>query len=182
MSGTFTQFTAMVDGATRRALLELKRLIDALTAGKAATEYSSLYVPTLTGMAVGTGGASSNVANYTFVGGPAVGDRGIITVIGSAVYGDTGRTFPTSPTFSLPPGFQLASANNLRPIGLAYLGDFGTGVNDRNAAVYINDASSVRLILSGWTAALANITTTFPFTWAAGDSMHYQYTFAAVRV
>src|SRR5262245_37694634 len=56
-------------------------------------EYNT-YVPTLGVIAIGTGGSALNEGAYTFVGGPSVGDRGILAIQGRIIFGTTTPTFP----------------------------------------------------------------------------------------
>lgn len=145
------------------------------------------YTPTLTGMVIGTGGSPFNQAEYQWVGGALVGDEGMLSIRGHIVFGTSGQTFPTAPTFSLPSGFQFVTTgltdHTQIPIGWTYMTDSSTAANNRMGSVTPNSATTVRPFQSGWSAARATLTTTTPFTWASGDGIEWSILAApAVRV
>ena len=70
---------------------------------------SGTYTPTLTNMAIGTGGTAINTASFTFAGFPA---GGILCVEGKVVFGTAGQTFPgaSNESISLPTGYTLVDS------------------------------------------------------------------------
>lgn len=167
----------------RRQIAELQRAVgraitslalDSLTVGgeAAATFDGGTYVPTFTGMDIGTGGSARNDAEWEFVGGPNSGDRGLLTIHGAIVFGTSGQTFPTTPTISMPSGFELVSTNNLRPLGQVYFQDDSTPANNRLGTVASSGAANtMRFYIGGFTGGSAGLSTGSPFTWAANDAM-----------
>lgn len=167
----------------RRRIDELERhasrmpstlALDSLTVGglNAATFDGDTYVPTFTGMNIGTGGSARNDAEWEYVGGPNSGDRGLLTIHGAIVFGTSGQTFPTTPTISMPSGFELVSTNNLRPLGQVYFQDDSTPANNRLGTVASSGAANtMRFFIGGFTGGSAGLSTGSPFTWAANDAM-----------
>ena len=141
------------------------------------------YTPTLTGMVVGTGGTPSNTADYTFIGGPNVGDRGLLYIRGYIEFGTTGQTFPTAPSFSLPTGFNLVKTTGGYIAGKVNLNDV-TALN-QDGVMWCLGANAVRplcVLLSGVNPYYDVLATTKPFTWASGDRMEWTIDTDAVRV
>lgn len=127
------------------------------------------YTPTLTGTAVGTGGSASNSAEYKFTDGE-------LRIRGRIVYGTTAPTYPTSPCVGLPAGFALRApvVSNEYLLGRGTLFDAGVAVY--GAWPRYNGTNTDRFEIQQNAASAggtANITTTSPFTWGAGDAMEY---------
>lgn len=179
MTERFAAFVGNVDPAVRRALLALKRLIDAIRADMLIV-VNAQYNPTLTGMVPGTGG--SNNAEYTWVGGPNAGDKGTLSASGVITFGTSGQTFPTAPTIALPSGFNLNSTVTTRPIGKWRFVDANAGANDRYLDLAPSSASAVRPMLGGESSNPATLTTTTPVTWQSSDRIEWIFTSQAVRV
>lgn len=142
------------------------------------------YTPTLTGMAIGTGGSASNTALYRWVGGPNTGDLGILFLRGRIVFGTTGQTFPTSATIAVPSGLNLVTggAANLTPSGWAVYDDSGTPYF---GAVSYNSTTTLWLSCFNASATFltnTNVSTSAPFTWGNGDAINWTYVSGAVRV
>jgi hypothetical protein len=140
-----------------------------------------IYTPTLTGMAIGTGGSPQNEARYSFHGGPDVGDVGILQWEWRLQFGTGGTTFPTSPTIALPPGFQFEN-QFATSLGTAFCSDSSTAADSRFVQIGAASATAFRFFLGGVSGGTANMTTTTPFTWAAGDSINASISTLAVRV
>jgi hypothetical protein len=127
------------------------------------------YTPTLSGMAIGSGGSATNTADWSFAGGT-------LTVRGTITFGTSGSTFPsTTSTMSLPAGFT-ATSSSPRPVGSCVFDDAGAlfpGV------VTVNSTTTVRLFaLNAASTYLSQVTpsSTIPFTWAASDAIRWQAT------
>lgn len=128
------------------------------------------YTPTLSGMAIGTGGSAANNAYYAW-------SNGVLVVWGTVVFGTSGTTFPTSPTLSLPSGFTASVVIGSLPIGTCTLIDNGT--QTYWAMTRLPSTTTVAIIVptvSGSFLVHGGVTTTSPFTWAAGDSINWQAT------
>jgi hypothetical protein len=156
-------------------------VLGAVGGGVAVSEGS--YTPTLTGMAIGTGGGATNTADWTFVGGPNVGDVGLMHIDWELIFGASGATFPTTPTIALPAGFNFVETSTAAlPHGRVFLSDNNTAANSRYAEIGPTSVSTWRVTLGGISAGTSALTTTTPFTWAGGDSMRGSLRFRAVRV
>ena len=142
-------------------------------AGSPTVTIQDVYQPTLTGMAVGTGGSALNTARYVYNGGANVGDWGMISIWGTVTFGTTGRTFPTNPFMALPPGFNF-SYDVTRGVGLVDFRDSSTPANNRYGVLNPASSSVVRPSIVGFSNAPSTITTTTPFTWDNGDSIFWQ--------
>ena len=153
------------------------------------------YTPTLTAMAVGTGGSAENSARYLFVGGPDTGDRGVLIAWGNIVFGTSGVTFPTSPSVSLPAGFNFdsdISQGGTRRLGLTTIFDTSVGsqyeANNHwaTASTWFPHVQGATLTVHSGTVELyvnsRAVLPTIPMAWAAGDGIHWQITAPVVRV
>jgi len=130
------------------------------------------YTPTLTGVAIGTGGSATNTAAYRFVAGQ-VKVRGVITLgsSGSSVSGTIVVTLPVT-ALALRHPYQ-------RYDGAATFYDL-SAVQNYYSAPTANNASVTDInILSfyGTNGLRAGTGASTPFTWAAGDSISYDLTF-----
>ncbi len=114
------------------------------------------YTPTLTGMAIGTGGSASNVMSYHR-------SDGCLDFQWAATFGTSGATFPTNPTFSLPVAMTDAE--------VGFLATYVDGGVARYAGIATSNALG-SLFLQVFGAAYTGLTTTTPFTWGAGDHIH----------
>ncbi len=149
----------------------------------AAIEQHGSYTPALTNVTLGTGGSSSG--EYTFVGGPLVGDHGILSVDGIIALGTSGMAMGTGPTMALPAGFQRASGlgtnilhmGQWRAIGLtqAFWGTISWATPTSVIPTVMNTATGTYGFLSGISASI-------PEAWGAFDSLVYTYTTRVVRV
>jgi hypothetical protein len=123
------------------------------------------YTATLTGFAVGTGGSALNSTRYRYVNGE-------IEVDAKFVFGTSGTTFPTSPTFTLPVTAATVKHNNM------IYAPGGGSVNDATGSPYssivhapVAAVDKVTVAPNPGAASIGNYTTTSPFTWAAGDTI-----------
>lgn len=174
--------------------------INTLTDTKLEVEGITAFQPTLSGMAVGTGGSTYNGAMYVFIGSTVDDSVGMLHQHGRVCFGTSGTTFPTNPTIGLPSGFQLYAS---MPIDYDDEGDFDIG----RAVFRKNGGSSYPGVISATGTSLTAVrplalpvtysthtgtvtvyatrsspTTTTPFTWAAGDFMTYEFWVPAQRV
>lgn len=123
------------------------------------------YNATLTGFAVGTGGSALNSTRYRYVGGE-------IEVDAKFVFGTSGTTFPTSPTFTTPvTAAALKHANMIYAPGggsviLAAGTPFSSIVHAAGTSV-----TTVTVAPNPGSAGVANYTPTSPFTFAAGSTI-----------
>lgn len=130
---------------------------------------SGTYTPTLTGMAIGTGGSAANTASFHFIGG-------VLFVEGSIIFGTSGQTFPTTPTMSIPAGYTIATATANRPCGWASIIDSGTGTF--TGRCHVITSTSVGFVAENSAATsgvVAAISTTNPMTWASSDQFLYSF-------
>lgn len=134
---------------------------------------SGTYTPTLVGMAIGTGGGATNTANFTFIGG-------LLCVQGQILFGTSGTTFPsTTSTVTLPTGYTLTTSRSLTPCGQVTWAD--TGVSYPGTCWH-SSSTTIRFLVvnaAGTYSVDATPSSTIPFTWAAGDSVVYQFTVRA---
>lgn len=133
------------------------------------------YTPTLTGMAIGTGGGATNTADYSL-------NADVMTIEGVIVFGTTGATLPTgSIRASLPSGFQRAVTSTLIPIG------GGTAlIGGTSHDLVLRFASATEFQFRARRANVADVvqsspTATVPGTWAAGDVIAYSATCRITR-
>lgn len=186
----FGGMAARVEPVVRAALMELRRLLalvegraTALEAGKSAAS-TGAYTPTLVGMSVGSGGGALNTADWTFVGGPAVGSHGDLTVFGRFLFGTTAPTYPASATLALPSGFNMVNASGW-PLELGQAGINDAGVEYYPGIVKWATASAVAFTVHNTAAAFSRqqaISTTVPHTFGPGDFVDYAFACRAVRV
>lgn len=142
------------------------------------------YTPTLTGMAIGTGGSAANGGYYTYIGGPSVGNAGIMHAEGRVIFGTSGTTFPTSPTISLPAGFnfQTGSSSTNKINGSAAFNDSGA---EYDGVLKVSTVSTFKpMCHSAATAYLTpvNLTALIPFTFGAGDIIDWSFVASVIRV
>ena len=150
---------------------------------------SGSYTPTLTGMAIGTGGSPGalNVASYQFLGIPGVGGRGMLFLEGVVRFGATSITLPTGAvSMGLPTGFNFGSTYGA-PIGWCWI--TSSGVDVFAGTMSINTVSSVMPYTWVGTPATApiwprrgNFNATSPMTWKANDQITWSASLPAVRV
>lgn len=130
------------------------------------------YTPTFTNFTIGTGGAASNTSSYKYVAGD-------VRMYGSAVLGTSGASVGTTVSFTLPVTAQTPPTNY-------YYGTAGimidSGTTERNIFIRANGTSttSAQLLNANATTGLPQgVTSTSPWTWAAGDSVNYDFTYRA---
>lgn len=113
---------------------------------------ANTYTPTLTNIAIGTGGSAANIGRYTFTGGPSVGNKGLLDI---SVNNTPLGTFRAA-------------------IAASYVGVLlWDSVTDLVCQVL--EASATYLRQSA-------ISSTVPETWAAGSTIIWHATIPAVRV
>lgn len=122
------------------------------------------YTPTLTGFAVGTGGAAAAGTWYKYVGGR-------VRVKFVFVFGSSGATFPTGATVTLPSGLSMRApywANEV--FAACQMLDSGTASTWAGLVVYNGtDVDKFRINYKNGFLTSASLTTTAPWTWVAGD-------------
>ena len=121
------------------------------------------YTPTLTNIAVGTGGSAKNEGRYIRLGSLVVFEIQIIL-------GTSGGVVPSGAIgATLPPITQQAAAR----------GSFSSRMRDAGTAIYlamtdnttIGRVDAYAVSTSGNYASGASPSSTIPFTWAAGDEV-----------
>jgi len=154
---------------------------------------SGTYVPVCTNFNVGSGGAI-NTADYVFIGGPNVGDRGILSVYGYLIFGSSGTTFPPgagNSKVSLPVGFNFIAnsgvvktyhAGMIRTSvgGGAWTGFCLTDPSDAHVAQLFYEQISSATASAG--IVVSPPTATFPGTWAAASEIRWNVSAMVVRV
>jgi len=180
--------------AERRDFFDVRRLGDEAEATVTALETlvdtkahweAGTYTPTLTNMAIGTGGGATNTASYVFVGGASVGDYGQLTIHGRIVFGTSGATLPgaSEEAASLPAGFNMSGPSGESPIGHAVLTDTGSA-RHFGYVTYVS-ASTVGFrapFVSGTQIPVNTLAATTPYTWAVSDVIDYAVNVKVVRV
>ena len=157
--------------------------------GPAGTTASATYTPTLTGMAIGTGGGALNTAFYAFAGGPNVDDIGIMSIQGEIKFGTTGATLPSaaSTLVALPSGFNFQS---MLTLGNAKIGlwDWLNASWTLTGLLTPNSLSTIKLSVMNANGNVTsrvtgdNVSATSPGTWVVGNSILWHTTFIAKRV
>lgn len=146
---------------------------------------SGTYTPTLSGMAIGTGGGAANTATWYY-------DGNMLDVVGQIVFGTTGPTFPgaggninvalpTSPAWTIPVlnGNHPAGLVTLSPAGSNWVG-FG----------WVNTGTTIRFLAESINAAAAGTDyvkqaatgAAIPAAWAAGNTIQYSFRVPATAV
>ena len=127
------------------------------------------YTPTLSGMAIGTGGSAANTATYRVA-------YGILHVWGSVTFGTAGTTFPGATiTVALPGSYTVSGYKSLMPVGRVIFNDAGVHYYGEAATV---SNTTVRFTVNNSSTTYTTQTatsTTVPFTWVAGDEILYSY-------
>jgi hypothetical protein len=191
----FGNFIQGVPEAVRRPLLELKRLIAeqvaalaalTTTVGLKATAVRGTYTPTVVGAVTGTGGSAQNAAWYTFVGGSAVGDAGLLYIEGVWQFGTSGQTFPAATwTFSLPSGFNFDDAlSTVMRVGdmTVFDADTSRGYEGKMQYASLTTARVLPVTASGTYTEITATSTTVPITWASNDVLLWRVVCRAQRV
>lgn len=161
------------DGARAIAALEARiRELESAARGAAGGILSGSYTPSLTNVAIGTGGSAANAAVWSF-------DGTHLTVTGRIILGTSGASVGTGPRLSTPAGFTLAAGYaSWAPLGPCSMLDTDLGQIGEAVCTRGTTAGTVTLLQSVYTAPynrLVNITATSPFTWAAGDGFRYHF-------
>lgn len=145
---------------------------------------SGTWTPTLANANVGTGGAARNEAYYTYVGGPATGDKGLMSITHTLILGSSGGSVSATVTATLPTGFVVdpdAIDSNAQRWGIVTysaggVSAFGPILRQGTGTVgyQVYNAASTYLTTS-------NLSSTVPGSWAAGDSLRAVYTIPVER-
>jgi hypothetical protein len=126
------------------------------------------YTPTLTNMVIGTGGSAKGTLEWR-----NEGDQ--IHVRGYLILGSSGQSMGSVPTMTLPVPAAAISAP------YQWVGTCGS-LNDVSAATVatlamfrFNNGNTTVAVLSNATGTPTNISSTAPFTWAAGDAIYVDF-------
>jgi len=133
---------------------------------------ATTYTPTLTSMAIGTGGSAANTAKYGYA-------QGLIVIDGIIQFGTSGTTFPASSnTITLPSTFTPAASvtPNYPLVGLANMTAGGVSAQGVVALVSTTQLRIYVTTASGSYAAAGNLATNTPGTWVAGDFIRWTAT------
>lgn len=173
-------------GATNPATLVVEDITQVQPYDQPLVEVAT-YTPVLTSLAPGTGGTPINTADYTFIGPPGLGSKGILNIQGRIAFGTSGQTFPTSASrVSLPPGFNHLMTATLWHVGLArgsVSGVYeGVTVNDTVATLLQFMFASTTSTSAGTPITFSSATATFPAAWAGGNEIRWTAQLNAVRV
>lgn len=119
------------------------------------------YTPTTTNFATGTGGGAFNQVNWRL-------NSGQLFLDWNWVMGSSGGSVTSNPTISLPAGFTADNTGTLAYMpGTTYLqGSFGPARTPSTTTLEYQVWSA-----SGTYVGLANISSTVPVTWAAGNAI-----------
>lgn len=168
-----------IDGFTKARSLAIEASVTALTSVvdlKNPLPVYGSYTPTLTGMAIGTGGTPINTAYYTWIGGSTAGSKGLLIMEGVVRFGTTGVTLPAATPLgiSFPAAYQLAQyVDSKHTIGQwTYVGAGGESHNVVNTAS-INVLRLLADVISGAKRVPTATSSTVPGTWAINESIHW---------
>lgn len=156
----------------RRALFQISDLKRRLSAD------SGTYTPTLTNMAIGTGGTPDNTATYRHI-------NGLLSVWGHIDFGTTGATLPGAATEAI--GFPPGYTSNLPQAGFVIgMVRMNVGGDDYMGPLLGGTGSEATLrafhLINGTLWIDTNpITATTPATWAGDDWITYQFTVPVTR-
>lgn len=130
------------------------------------------YTATQTSFNTGTGGSATADTQYKYTNGD-------VRVRYNFVFGTSGTTFPTAPSFSLPVQASVVPVTNYVYSSMGAILDASAPAT--NLAYTRANATSVtsvqiQTLVSG---ATATITTTVPWTWAQADTMSGDFTYRA---
>lgn len=152
--------------------------------------FGGTYTPTLTALATGTGGSPQNTATYLFVGGPAVGDMGLLFIKGLIAFGTTGPTYPSNTSrVHLPAGFN----NSVSPVstyeeghvrynvvGVGYSGAVATDISNADRLQFF--ALQTPTVVEPMWIQNVPLSSTTPGPWQAADQIRWFARLMAVRV
>lgn len=128
------------------------------------------YTPTLTNVAVGTGGSALNAAAYRYVGG-------VVEVEIRLILGSSGQSVGSTPTITLPVTSRALTHTNMVLEGFGSIHD--TSASDLRVAFMQATSTTVArfafLLPSGINFTVP--TATVPWTWAAGDSFQLRFSY-----
>lgn len=134
---------------------------------------SGTYTPTLGIIAVGTGGSATNTANWTFIGAPNAGGKGLLILSGVITFGTSGAVLPQagSETIGLPPGFSLVGLTNVAVVGHC---TYQIGGSNFAGALWSSGATAMRpvsALTNGTVDNWGDINATIPGAWVAGSTI-----------
>lgn len=145
---------------------------------------TGVYTPPLVGMVVGSGGGALNSATWTYVGGPNVGDVGLLHITGMILLGSSGASVPGPVTIGFPPGFKTPTigtrqgiAGECRMLQGGAVTGIGMLFEDSNATTFTVRAKPASGAYVGEVALAAGV----PHTWAAGGELAYSGTWGVIR-
>lgn len=152
--------------------------------GPGAAIRSGTYTPNIDNLNIGSTG-NFNSCEYTFNGGIATGDKGLLFLSGQITLG-TGAVMGTSPSIALPSGFNIDlrvnSEHAVIPGHVTMLVG-GSSVGYMGLCQYFSQNRIQFTAQNGATPPrISSITATNPDTWTAGDDIYYNVVFPAVRV
>lgn len=128
------------------------------------------YTPTLTNVAVGTGGSALNSARYRYT-------SGVVEVDIRLVLGSSGASVGSIPTITLPVTSRALTHTNMVFPGFGSIHD--TSASDLRVAFMQATSTTVarfaHIVPSG--IGFTVPTATVPWTWAAGDSFQVRFTY-----
>jgi hypothetical protein len=132
------------------------------------SDWITAAAPTLTNIAIGTGGSAGNTQSYRYV-------QGRVHVRGKITLGTASASVTGIPTFTLPvTALSVLSVVNYS--GMVTLRD-DSAPGTWTALVASGSASTTtgRIILLGTLGVHGAISNTSPFTWAATDAIAYDF-------
>jgi hypothetical protein len=129
------------------------------------------YTPSLTNIAIGTGGSALLSASYRY-------ELGRVRVRGVATLGTTGSSVSGNPTFDLP-----VTATAVRHAFQSYPGgstcyDVSAGLEYVGVVTANNTTvTNFLVLLFGTNGARQGLSASIPFTWTSGDSVSFDFTY-----
>ena len=154
-------------------------------AGFPAVEADS-YTPSLSNIAIGTGGSAENTGNYVFIGGTATGDSGLMFVDGMIVLGSSGASVSGQPTLGLPSGFEFPYSDTERHLPASFRMDpDGGGGAKYLGSLRVGSATTFVINYVATTddgiARVAAPSSSDPASWGAGGWIRWSFTARVIR-
>lgn len=140
--------------------------------GSAWKEWESDWIsftPTLTNFTIGTGGVAANTAEYKWV-------EGDLRIRGRAFLGTSGSSVGSGVVIGLPVSLAAVPFTNIFYNSTGTLFDTSapaTSMAFIRANGTLTNSVNILALVAG---APASVTTTVPWTWAAGDGIYYDFT------
>lgn len=153
-------------------------------AGFPAVE-TDTYTPSLTNIAIGTGGSAENTASYVYVGESGAGGAGLMIANGTIVLGTSGASVSGQPTVGLPSGFSFPVVDTERHLPASFRMDPDGGGGSKYLGIARIASASTFVVnyvnTTGGIAIAGAIGASDPASWSAGGWIRWSFTARVVR-